>query len=61
MSYSKDLILIFGVWNCAEKPLSLSDDQAKMGCICMVSYTTHHIHMDQSDARLARISESETN
>jgi hypothetical protein len=33
MSYSKDLIFLFGVWDCAQKPHSLSDDQAKIGCI----------------------------
>jgi hypothetical protein len=33
MSYSKDLILLFGVWDCAQKPHILSDDQAIIGCI----------------------------
>jgi hypothetical protein len=33
MCYSKDLISLIGVWDCAQKPHSLSNDQAKMGCI----------------------------
>jgi hypothetical protein len=30
---SKDLISLVGVWDYAQKPHSLSNDQAKMGCI----------------------------
>jgi hypothetical protein len=33
MSYSKDFISMLGVWDCAQKPHSLSDDKAKMGYI----------------------------
>jgi hypothetical protein len=32
MSYSKDLISLFVAWECAKKPHSLSDDNAKTGC-----------------------------
>jgi hypothetical protein len=33
MSYSKDLISLGGVWDCAQKPHTLADDNAQMGCI----------------------------
>jgi hypothetical protein len=33
MSHSKDLISLLVFWNGAQKPHSLSDDEAKMGCI----------------------------